>query len=165
MLLFEQCFNGLYREPILSSWEYIFIKHANKRDNYRIFTRYNNSNRSSFKRDLGELLNINLDNNNWQWHHVVEGTHIKRVFNKEDADSLYNKQIPTVLIHQQTEHIDYNLLHAHGVNSVFNLYNGEGMLTGEKRSKYILELKNLYSRVYDHDLVLKKVALNILSFL
>lgn len=166
MIIFEQCFSGLIKNHILSNKNYLFIKHANRIDSYRIFAKYNTVSSSSvtntFREDYENLLGINLTNGNeWQWHHVVEGTHIEQIFSKADADRLYRHQIPTVLIHQATEHIDYNLLHAHGVKTVFNLSNKKAVLSGKERTNCIAALQNLYANVYRHDHVLKTVSSNI----
>src|SRR5690348_1891987 len=124
MVVFRQCFKGLSIQPALSSNEYIFIKHANRNDSYRIFAKYItvSSGSNSFREDWASLLGIDLINGReWQWHHVVEGTHIEQLFPAVVANDLYKREIPTVLIHQSTEHIDYNLFHAHGVKAVFNM--------------------------------------------
>lgn len=167
MLIFEQCFFGLTPNAILSSKDYLFIKHSNRNDSYRIFAKYSTTTSraktNTFRKDYEDLLGIDLTNGKeWQWHHVVEGTHIRQLFSSTVAESLHKDQSPTVLINQPTEHIDYNLFHAHGVKVVFDLNKSGTVLSGSQRTEFITRLQSLYAKVYGHDHVLKTVALNVL---
>jgi hypothetical protein len=160
---FDNCFTGLTIHSTLSSKNYIFIKHANRTGSYRVFANYNtvSSKTNTFRPDYGDFLDIDLNGKEWQWHHVVERTHLTSLFSDSEVDNLYKKQIPTVLIHQRTEHIDYNLLHAHGVKTVFDLVDNK-RLYGDERTACVTTLARLYTRVYGHDHVLKTVVSNIL---
>ena len=139
MLIFEQCFAGLTINTTLSNKDYLFIKHANRKDSFRIFAKYttttSRAKANTFREDFENLLGIDLTNGKeWQWHHVVEGTHIRQLFSNAAAENLHKNQIPTVLINHPTEHIDYNLFHAHGVKAVFDLAKTKTVLSGPQRT-------------------------------
>src|SRR5688500_10927472 len=122
MVVFENCFYPLNVDPILSSTDFIFIKHANAKGSYRIFANYDSAQADNygFRRNLGHLLNHQLDSN-WRWHHVVTKEHLKRLYVSHTVNKLYDEEIPTVLIDQDTEHIDYGLLQYYGANEVFDI--------------------------------------------
>ena len=92
-MTFEQCFQNLDIHPTLGSREYVFVKHANRTDSYRIFARYSSvSNGQSFRKDYEDLLGINLTNGReWQWHHVVEKTYLQQLFLPADFRKLIQK--------------------------------------------------------------------------
>jgi hypothetical protein len=163
MVVFENCFYPLNIDPILSSTDFIFIKHANVKSSYRIFASYDSaqSDNYGFRRNLGNLLKQQLDAS-WRWHHVVTGEHLKRLFPRHTVKKLYAEEIPTVLIHQHTEHADYSILQFHGAKEVFDIPKEKELLSGTERTSYLKNLMRLYSSVYEHDDVLYTVARNVL---
>lgn len=164
MVHFQNSFTDLNVEPILSSEDFVFVKHANRSDSYRIFATYENATGGNyaFQKHLGALLHENLDGN-WRWHHIVTKEHLKKLYPASTVEKLYNEEIPTVLIHQQTEHIDYGLLQYYGVHEVFDLPKDKALLSGKDRSDYLSKLKKMYYQVYEHDDVLCQMAHNILA--
>lgn len=166
MIIYRNCFAGLNVHSILSSNNFFYIEHANKAGSFRIFAPYNDAKDGNyaFQKDLGKILNENF-NGSWRWHHVVAGEHLRKLFPLHTAAKLYDEEVPTVLVHQDSEHIDFNLLQAHGVHEVFNLPKDKTVLTGKDRKEYMDKLKRLYTTVYEHDNVLNTIAANIFSLM
>src|SRR5687767_13864230 len=145
MLLFEYCFQDLKVMKNLGSDKFVFVPHANKRGSYRIFARYVHAKADrNFKKDLSSLFEMKIDGD-WQWHHVVEHTHLKNLFPLAEAERIYPYQMPTVLVDQKTEHIDFNLLHAHGARQVFELPARNKRVYEEARREYLRSLVNMYT--------------------
>ncbi len=148
--------------PAVNGPVYYFFEMPQKKDNYRIFTNYNTAKTGDFKIALGELLKMKFDSN-WHWHHVVEKTHLKLLANPAEVEALYAESIPCVLVHNPTEHINFNaLLHTSGTRAVFDLPTHSNQLTGSDREIYLNSLHQLYNIVYEKDRILRTVANNVL---
>jgi hypothetical protein len=135
----------------------------NKKGHYRIFTDYASAKSQNLKASIASLLDTQL-NADWQWHHVIEKTHIKLLFNANEVDHWYQTEIPCVLVHNQTEHVDFNrLLHTAGTKAVFDLPTSKNILDGGDRKVYLESLYSLYNIVYGSDTILKTVSHNVLN--
>lgn len=165
MLTYSQCFDQLTLDKKLGTQTIVFIKHANVKDAYRVFSTYTNPENTELKRTLGSLLNMTLDPT-WHWHHIIEKTHLNPLFSSAASALLYETVIPCVLIDSKTEHYDYNvLLHTAATEAVFELGDRSYPLSEKARVDYLSKMRNLYSKTYSHDEVLHTVAMNVMNWL
>lgn len=165
MVAFQNSFNDIAVEPVITRLSFVFIKHANRTGSYRIFAPYDlaKEDNYSYQKDLGKYLNQKLDGKSWQWHHIIAKYHLKRIYPLHTVEKLHEQEIPTVLIDQDSEHIDYNLLTCHGVHEAFDMPKEKMLLQGRERSQYLYKMKKVYFEMYEHDEVFCKVAQNVLA--
>jgi len=114
----------------------------------------------------------------WEFHHVVEGQHYADVDFAGRLPTLYEKELPCVLIAKE-EHLAYNrLLH---IRETDELYRGPGLprdlrersaaaaAAARDRNKHrelrsrVEQLKRLYESAYEGDPVLATIARNVLQ--
>lgn len=113
----------------------------------------------------------------WELHHVVEGQHFADVDFTGRLATLYEAELPCVLIHRN-EHVAYNqLLHIKATDEMFRDRLPRDLLERSRQSAAdakdrrkhaelrarVLKLKDLYRNAYQGDAVLQKIADNVLS--
>lgn len=165
---FKDCFNGVHPMPGLCTEDFKVIKHSVIPGGHRFFTTYRaeKNGRYKYRKDIAAALEQTLTGKQWQWHHVLEGYHLPRLFAPKDAEKLYDDFIPCVLLDTK-EHDDYDvLLHGDGSDMVSHLPPMKGpVLTGQERAVYKQKLLTLYTGAYGHDHVLSTVLRNTLALL
>lgn len=99
----------------------------------------------------------------WDWHHVVEGNHLKPLFTSSAYKRLYDSEWPVVLMHSKEEHKILNSLFRSKGTLEGLQYTGVAPLKGSERSSYISTLYNRYRNIYSGDIILQKVSHNLIS--
>ena len=95
----------------------------------------------------------------WDFHHIVEGQHLKPFFtDEEEFGDYYNYVWPTVLINKLEHQYRYNsVLHNEETEILFPIRKD---ISVKKKLNY---LKSLYSEAYSDDSVLLRIAKNVIS--
>lgn len=184
MLSFDNCFEGVAIDFDTTQFKYVKRKLPKSSNNtpseehkrpesgeeeadYFIFGTYAAATGAnySYRDDVGAFINMPLSGKEWNWHHVVEKTHLEPLYNPAHVELIHKSHMPCVLIHT-SEHTLYNsLLHTLSTKAVYTFpEKGGSPLMGRDKEKYKNMLFDLYMHTY-HDDVLKTVFKNILKAL
>lgn len=168
-----QFFHGI-RWKLSDSYENFYIIGLRKDEMYTCA--YHD--RNTAKKSIMQISGYNSAE--FDFHHIVEQQHLADISYDGSLHSMYEYQIPTVLLHNREHQLRYNsILHIAQTRHLYmskemgnigmpkkqieamKLYcNKEGRKQLKERT---LEMKNLYSDVYESDLSLKQIAMNILD--
>lgn len=107
----------------------------------------------------------------WDWHHVVEGYDLKPLFSPDVYNNLYKLEWPTVLVHANEEHHVLNsILHSKKIYQELislqsSFKSNNNILKRDMRNKYLYILDQHYRNTYSGDLILQKIANNVIKTL
>ena len=131
---------------------------------YRYFSNYKNG--EARKQLIFQKLTeggVKENRSDWDWHHVVEGNHLRPLFTSQEYSRLYDFEWATVLMHSAEEHKVLNsLFRSKGTSDGLAKAEDEP-LKGSDRATYIGTLKSRYQSIYLGDPVLQRVAQNVIS--